>query len=489
MSSQPLSPSFMEPPPDNSSKKVLQPMPPKSITISMPEHLITTTSTATTISTLPAGRRSDNVQTHDRLHTSSSGGTSDLSSLPEEYTINYDANNTISNNNLNTGWDVTLPPQLPHPPPPSHSVLVDTFWDNRIYSSNQIRLQRGVQPTVRPGDSLSNYNHNSHGNMTSSALPSSSVNLGKPLSHSRACDSIREDKENENDQDYGHRYDYDHDRDHHHCHQRPELDIHHSENDKAYLKNTNANHHDNRDRSANTGLPDPSVPSSRRRRKRSTLEKEIAQLLPDADGAEVEGSGAGKEDERRREGQEDGDQGGQAREGARKRQRRVERSEGGTWRRILPRAETETDMGYCGSASDLDSGRSERNGLRITNEDREQSFQTGGDGYRYQYSPNTVPATAHPALTLALAEVLIGAGPTARYDFGLEDVEAALTIQYLARDARMPVPPYTSHALQPNQWSVGTDRYEGDQKQGASGGWGLGRAVCSNCWVDEVGLA
>jgi hypothetical protein len=464
-------------------------MPPKSITQSMPEHLITTTSTATTISTRPAGRRSDNVHAHDRLHTSSSGGTSDLSSLPEEYTINYDANNIISNNNLNTGWDVTLPLQLPHPSPPSHSVPVDTFWNKRIYSSNQIRLQRGVQPTHRQGDSLSGYNNNSHGNMTSSALPSSSVNLGKPLSQSRTCDSIREDKENE--QDYGHRYDYDHDRDHHHRYQRLDLDLHHSENDRAYLKNINANHHDNRDRSSNAGLPDPSVSSCRRRRKRSTLEKEIAQLLPDADGAEIKGSGAGREDERRGEGQGDGDQGGQAREGARKRQRRVERSEGGTWRRILPRTETETDMGYYGSASDLDSGRSERNGLRITNEDQERSFQIGGDGYRYQYSSNTVPATAHPASTLAWAEALMGAGPTTRYDFGLEDVEAALTIQYLARDARMPVPPpYTSHALQQlNQWIVGADRYEGDQKQGVSGGWGLGRGVCSNCRVDEVSLA
>jgi hypothetical protein len=297
----------------------------------------------------------------------------------------------------------------------------------------------------------------------------------------------------ENDQDYGHRYDHYHDRDHHHRNQRPDLDIHHSENDKAYLKNINANHHDNRDRSANTDLPDPSVPSSRRRRKRSTLEKEIAQLLPDADGAEVEGSGAGREHERRGEGQEDRDQGGQAREGARKRQRRVERSECGTWRRILPRAETETDMGYYGSASDLDSGRSGRNGLRITNEDREQSFQIGGDGYRYQYSPNNLPATAHPASALALAEALKESGPATRYDFGLEDVEAALTIQYLARDARMPVPPpytSTSHALQQlNQWIVGADRYDGDQKQGVSGGWGLGRGVCSNCRVDEVSLA
>jgi hypothetical protein len=488
MSSQPLSPSLIEPPPLTSSIDVPPPLPPKPKSKSMPEQLITTTSTATTISTLPAGRRSNNVQTHDRLHTSSSGGTSDLSSLLEEYTIKYDANNTISNNNLNTGWDVTLPPQLPHPPPPSHSVLVDTFWDNRIYSSDHIRLQRGVQPTYQPGASPSNSNHNSHGNMTSSAVPSSSVNPGKPLSHSWTCDSIREDKENE--QDYGHRYDYDHDRDHHHRYQRPDLDTHHSQNDKTYLKDINANHHDNRDRSANTGLPDPSVPSSRRRRKRSTLEKEIAQLLPDADGAEVEGSGAGREHERRGEGQGDRDQGGQAREGARKRQRRVERSEGGTWRRILPRAEVETDMGYCGSASDLDSGRSERNGLRITNEDQERSFQSGGDGYRYQYSSNAVPATAHPASTLALAEARMEAGPTTRYDFGLEDVEAALTIQYLARDARMPVPPpYTSHALQPNQWSVGTDRYEGDQKQGVTGGWGLGRAVCSNCRVDEVSLA
>jgi hypothetical protein len=488
MSSQPLSPSLIEPPPLTLSIDAPPSLPLKSNSKSMPEHLMTTTSTATAISTLPAGRKSDNVQTHDRLHTSSSGGTSDLSSLPEEYTIKYDANNIISNNNLNTDWNVTLPPQLPHPPPSSHSVLVDTFWDNRIYSSNHIRLQRGVQPTLTPGDSLSDSNHNSHGNMTSSAVPSSSVNPGKPLSHSRTCDSIREDKENE--QDYGHRYDYDHDRDHHHRYQRPDLDTHHSENDKAYLKNINANHHDNRDRSADTGLPAPSVPSSRRRRKRSTLEKEIAQLLPDADGAEVESSGAGREDERRKEGQEDGDQGGQAREGARKRQRRVERSEGGTWRRILPRTETETDMGYCGSASDLDSGRSERNGPRITNVDQEQSFQIGGDGYRYQYSFNTVPATAHPASTLALAEALMGAGPTTRYDFGLEDVEAALTIQYLARDARMPVPPpYTSHGLQPNRWSVGTDRYEGDQKQGDSGGWGLGRAICSNCWVDEVSLA
>ncbi|KAH8078310.1 hypothetical protein HD553DRAFT_147561 [Filobasidium floriforme] len=81
----------------------------------------------------------------------------------------------------------------------------------------------------------------------------------------------------------------------------------------------------------------------------------------------------------------------------------------------------------------------------------------------------------------------MGSGPTTRYDFGLEDVEAALTIQYLARDARMPVPPpYTSHALQLNQWIVGKDQYEGDQKQVVSGGWGLGRGVCSNCRVDET---
>lgn len=326
--------------------------------------------------------------------------------------------------------------------------------------------------------------------MNPSAIPSSSVILGKPLSYSQAGNSIRENKENQNDQYHDDRWDHDRDRDHHRGYERPDLDVYQGENDKAHPKNINTNHHANRDRSANPDLPDPPVSSSRRRRKRSTLEKEIAQLLPDADGAEVVGPSTGREQERKGEGQEDGTQGGQAREGARKRQRRVERSEGGTWRRILPRAETETDMGYYGSASDLDSGRSERNGFRITNEEQEQRFRIAEDGFRYQYNTNSVPVTTHTTSTLASGEALRGAGPPTRHDFGLEDVEAALTIQYLARDARMPGPfPYTNNTLQAEQLSIRPEGYEGDRKQVVPGGWALGRAVCSNCRVDEVNLA
>lgn len=79
-----------------------------------------------------------------------------------------------------------------------------------------------------------------------------------------------------------------------------------------------------------------------------------------------------------------------------------------------------------------------------------------------------------------------------RSSLGLEDVEAALTIQYLARDAELGRSRHAQHQVvempddggeERSFGAGGDDAMEVDKLRGS---WGLGRGECSNCRVDEV---